>query len=411
MRNVIFTICAKNYLAQALTLRESCIKHNPNTDFYLFISDLNDSNEVPNFVIDLNENWIPNWRQMAFKYNVVEFSTSIKPFCYKELLKKGYEKVIYLDPDIYVTNNLETIYEMLNNKAIVLTPHYCNIQNNYTGAVPEELLLWVGIYNLGFCAIKNNSTGNNIIEWWCNRLEHKCYADKKDGLHVDQKWMDFIPAFFPNDIFITHHMGINPAIWNLHERKLEIDSQGKFLIKNISTNEIFPLLFFHFSGFDPFNASILNRRHPEYGIKEFPTFKPLIDEYVEAEYRNGYNKYSSLPYSFNSFETGEIILPLHRRIYRAKESDLKDSNPFDEKSKIYNLLKINKLLINIKGNGLKQHQSVNKEKKHIYIKLIIKLLSIIKSIFGIKYYASLLYNLDDIIRYEKQIFLLKKDNK
>ena len=277
MKNVIFTICAKNYLAQALTLRESVYIHNPEVDFYLFISDLNDSDIVPDFVVELNDDWIPNWKQMAFKYNVIEFSTSIKPFCINKLFLEGYDQVIYLDPDTYVTSNLKPIFNMLGDNSIVLSPHYCNIQTQYSGSVTEEELLWVGIYNLGFCAISNNSVGHKIVAWWCNRLADKCYADHKDGLHVDQKWMDFIPCFFPNDTLITHHMGINPAIWNLHERELEIDNSGKYYIRNIETQELFPLLFFHFSGFDPFNSKVLNRRHPRYGIDKFPTFKPLID--------------------------------------------------------------------------------------------------------------------------------------
>ena len=36
----IFTICSKNYLAQALTLKESIKKHEPSVDFYIFLADL-----------------------------------------------------------------------------------------------------------------------------------------------------------------------------------------------------------------------------------------------------------------------------------------------------------------------------------------------------------------------------------
>lgn len=408
MKKAVFTICAKNYLAQAITLRESCLKHNRNIDFYLFLSDLNDIKEVPDFVQNLDETWIPNWRQMAFKYNVIEFSTSIKPFCFKKLFSEGYDDIIYLDPDIYVTSQLDEIYKMLDDKSIVLSPHYCNIQTDYTGSVTEEELLWVGIYNLGFCAIKNNNIGNQIIDWWCNRLENKCYADHQDGLHVDQKWLDFIPAFFPNDICITHHMGINPAIWNLHERELEIDEKGNYKIKNIVTNEVFPLLFFHFSGFDPFNSSILNRRHPKYGTKQFPSFRPLIEEYVDAEYKNGYNIYSKLTYSFNSFEDGENILPLYRRIYRSFEKEVQDINPFCVNSNIYILLKSNKLLSGVKGNNFTQFSKEESKSKGKYVKCLKMLLLLMKKIVGIRYYVSFLNNMNDLIRYENQGFLLNK---
>lgn len=411
MRTAVFTICAKNYLAQATTLRESALKHNPDTDFYLFLSDMKDTDEIPDYVLALDDTWIPSWRKMAFKYNVIEFSTSIKPFCIAKLFNEGYDKVIYLDPDIYVTRSLSPIYKMLDEKSVVLSPHYCNIQTDYTGAVSEEELLWVGIYNLGFGAFRNNNIGNEIVEWWCNRLEHKCYADHKDGLHVDQKWMDFIPCFFPNDVEITHHPGINPAIWNLHERELLLSDNGEYLIKDLGTGEVFPLLFFHFSGFDPFRKEVLNRRHPKYGVDNFPSFKPLIDEYVEAEYRNGYDVYSKLTYSFNSFENGENIMPLHRRIYRSIEKEIEDDNPFAVTSKIYGLLDESKLLSGIKSAGFKVFTAEESGKKGRFISLLKVALRVLKRIVGIRYYVAFLNNMNDLIRYEEQVFIIGNKRK
>lgn len=408
MKKAVFTICAKNYLAQAITLRESVLKYNSELDFYLFLSDLNDVEGVPAYVQELNEDWIPLWRSMAFKYNVIEFSTSIKPFCFRKLFNEDYDKVIYLDPDIFVTQSLDSIYQMLDLKSIVLSPHYCNIQTSYSGSVTEEEILFVGIYNLGFGAICNNIIGNKIINWWCDRLENKCYADHNDALHVDQRWMDFIPCFFPNDTLITHHMGINPAIWNLHERVLEIDPDKKYLIRNVETGEIFPLLFFHFSGFDPFNPSILNRRHPKYGVMQFPSFKPLIEDYVDAIYRNGYDVYSKLKYSFNMFEDGQNIMPLYRRLYRSEINELLDENPFSINSNIYQLLKENNLLSGVIGSSFRVIKPEESTKKSYFINILIFGLKIAKKILGIRYYASLLNNLSELARYEKQTFLLKR---
>ena len=104
--NCIFTICAKNYLAQALTLKESALKHN-NVDFFIILADspTDDINDVN--VITLNESWIPEWQSMAYKYNVIEFSTSVKPFVFQKLFNEGYDNVIYLDPDTYVTDKLD----------------------------------------------------------------------------------------------------------------------------------------------------------------------------------------------------------------------------------------------------------------------------------------------------------------
>ena len=409
-KNVVFTICAKNYLAQALTLKKSFKNQNPNCDFFLFLSDDSDglADEV-NDIILLNDHWISDWKQMAFKYNVIEFSTSIKPFCFKKLFDQNYSKVIYLDPDTYVTNPLDEIFNFLDKKSIVLTPHYCNIQTEYTGSITEEEILFVGIYNLGFTAIKNDITGSKIVNWWMNRLSNKCYADKFDALHVDQKWMDFIPAFFPNDTLITHHLGVNPAIWNLHERELIISENNQYQIRDTSSQEVFPLLFFHFSGFDPFNPKLINRRHPKYNTDIYPSYIPLFGEYVKGVYDNGYDRYSHMLYSFNSFEDGENILPLYRRLYRAFESEFTEQNPFKKGTLFFNELKKAKLLTGLKTSKVTIYTNNERNKKGIFIKLIIGSFKILKKIIGIRYYYSLLVFLNDFTRFEKQGFLLNRN--
>jgi hypothetical protein len=243
-----------------------------------------------------------------------------------------------------------------------------------------------------------------------NRLSNKCYADKFDALHVDQKWMDFIPAFFPNETLVTHHLGINPAIWNLHERELIIDGNEEYKIRDISSKEIFPLLFFHFSGFDPFKPALINRRHPKYNTDVYPSYIPLFDEYIKGVYKNGYNKYSKMTYSFNSFEDGENILPLHRRLFRVSEQEYLTENPFSANSSFVKTLKDKKLLSGIKSKGFSIYTDDQRSKRGMFEKLLISGLKVLKFIVGIQYYASFIIFLNDYSRLEKQIFLLKKND-
>lgn len=409
MKRCAFTICAKNYMAQAITLRKSFEKYNKESDFIIFLSDLTEEG-IPTYVVPLDDSWIPQWEDMAFKYDVIEFSTAVKPFCFNKLFKSGYDRVIYLDPDIYVTNNLDVIYSLLDNKSIVLSPHYCKIQERFSGGVSEETFLFAGIYNLGFVAIKKSDIGMTIVTWWMNRLRNKCYIDRMDALHVDQKWLDFIPSFFPDDVEITHHPGINPAVWNLHERELVI-KDGKYRIKYIDEENDYPLLFFHFSGFDPFNKTILNRRHPQYDINHCPSFKPLIDEYVSAEYENGYEKYSAYSYSFNNFTNGEKILPINRRLYR-QLFEGKEMNLFDASGGLYIFFKSNKLLSNVYGKKSRSGFSPKEaEKKDKYKKYLERVLRLAKGLIGVRYYSGMLQVLQESCRMDKQVFLVKNKGK
>ena len=388
-RNTVFTICAKNYLAQALTLKESVLKHN-NIDVYIFLADSNEG-LTDEDVVTLNKTWIPNWISMAFKYDVIEFNTSIKPFCFNKLFGEGYEKVIYLDPDIYVTDFLDCIFNDLNNHSIVLTPHYSDIIEHYNGGVSEYTFMNDGIFNLGFCAIKNDSDGKEIISWWMNRLENDCYSDNSKGLFVDQKWMDFIPAFFPDSCKVSHNFGLNVAVWNLQERTLFIQND-KYFIHRIKTNEDYQLIFFHFSGFDPFNNEVINRRHPQFNIHKNPSFKPIIEEYRKAIYNNGYDKYSSMNYSFNFFENGSEIHSLHRRMFKAYLENHHDysENPFALLSTFSMTLKKNGLIS--KHNNKATLKVTTKDKangKRLEKKIIQPLLKFILHIIGIKKYAML----------------------
>lgn len=408
MKKAIFTICAKNYLAQALTLRQTVLRHNPNVDFFLFLSDLPDVPSLPDFVLPLDETCIPQWRQMAFKYDVIEFSTSIKPFYFARLFGEGYERVLYIDPDIYVTASLGPIFEMLNEKSMVLTPHYCTIQTHYTGLLADEEQLFAGIFNLGFAGIKNDEVGHKIVEWWCNRLENKCYGDKQDGLFVDQKWIDFVPAFFPDDIFISHHMGMNAASWNLHERQIERDANGNYGARNRATGQLFPLLFYHFSNFKPTQPQTLHRHFPHYNAALEAGLKPLVEEYVAAVFGNEYQRFSAMVYSFNTFEDGENIMPLHRRLYRAQETTLADANPFALGSKIHTLLQRSRLLSGVKSSAFTPFTAQDQASKGRYLNIIQQLLWLTQRVVGVKYYSALLSAMRRLSRLENQTFLLKK---
>ena len=54
-----------------------------------------------------------------------------------------------------MVNSLNSIWELLDTKDVVLTPHVTTLQINYTGDLNERNLLHSGLYNCGFIALKN----------------------------------------------------------------------------------------------------------------------------------------------------------------------------------------------------------------------------------------------------------------
>lgn len=287
MKQAVFTIVAQNYLTMGEVLGESVKHNNSNLDFYIIVADSNINSSVePEYgdkaqhIIGASELQIPKFNELAFKYNVTEFCTALKPFSFNYLLNKGYDKVIYFDPDIYVFSSLHPILDRLDSSSLIVTPHVCTLQNHYTGLVPEPMLMHVGIYNFGFCAFANTQNSASILEWWQTRLIDQCYADKLEALHTDQKWMDFIPSL-TDDIYIERHLGCNMAIWNWHERLLH-EEENKFWVSNrVQPSEKVLLIFFHFSNFSFGKAGDLKEFKPKY-IKNsliwiaYQAFMPVV---------------------------------------------------------------------------------------------------------------------------------------
>ena len=291
---------------------------------------------------------------------------------------------------------------------MMITPHYCEILEEYTGAVPEEEILFVGIYNLGFLAIKNSEVGNKIVVWWMNRLTDKCYADKHDALHVDQKWFDFIPAFFPDNVLISHHFGINTAIWNLHERNL-VQKNDKYFVVNKITQKEFPLLFFHLSGFNPKKPTVINRRHPDYNVNNFPTFTALFKEYTALVIANDFERFTNLSYGFNTFSNSEKITPLHRRLFRGIKKDIVCKDPFNTVDAMYQILKESKFLTGIKILDAAYSNPNIINNRDGEIKKGILFLKVLKKIIGIKYYNYFLVFFSEYHRLERQTVLLDEN--
>ena len=225
-RRCAFTIVAKNYIGLGQILGKSISVYDNDIDFYIIVVDEFSSQEirVPSNVL-LAKDCLgispSKWVNMTFKYDLTEFCTSVKPFSFRYFFCAGYESVIYFDPDIFVYSSLNTIFDELGNRSVMLVPHIADIHVNYDGELPEWAIMSNGIYNLGFCAMNNTLSSKLLVDWWCKRLEDSCFSDRAKGFFTDQKWMDWIPGFLGDDCKISQNLGFNMAPWNYFERKIE----------------------------------------------------------------------------------------------------------------------------------------------------------------------------------------------
>jgi len=410
-RNCVFTIVANNYLSLAITLQGSLKEHHPDWDFYIIVADsLNEDQKLSETQIGVFALGIPNLLELAMKYNVTEFCTAVKPFAFSHLFnQKQYARVIYFDPDIVIFNKLDPIVDGLNQKSIVLTPHFITSEINYSGTVPEGGILFLGLFNLGFIGLKYSDKSILFLEWWKNRLQDKCYADKIDGFHTDQKWLDFAVILFKDDVQIVFDLGCNMAFWNLHERKLFKNNDQLFVVNRLlPETENSMLKFFHFAGFDIKDTSSIHKYHKAYSIDDYPEIREIMDDYRIKLIDNGFGNVKT-PYLFAEFETGDTITQFHRRFFRRLvEMGYKFDNPFRSgENSFYELLKKNSLLSTSKINPDKLGKdSVGSFESKV--KLINFLMRMIKRIIGFDRYTMLMKFALRYVRPENQVFLINE---
>lgn len=90
---------------------------------------------------------VPDFKRLSFKYDVIELTTSLKPFIAKKLLNEA-QKVIFFDPDVMVFNSLSGILSELDSHSVLLTPHYFVPKTDTE--INDMQLMRFGFHNLGF---------------------------------------------------------------------------------------------------------------------------------------------------------------------------------------------------------------------------------------------------------------------
>jgi glycosyltransferase involved in cell wall biosynthesis len=306
--SVLFTIVARNYVGFARTLMDSVAAFEPSLDRYVFLVDAagDDDDALENVAVLTPSDvfGFEFYAGLAYSSDVTELSTAVKPFVLRHLLGLGYERAYYFDPDIELFAPLDPVTRPLENADIVLTPHTTD-PIPLDGRLPDEIvLLRAGAYNLGFIGVARTAAALAMLDWWADRLERYCVNDVAAGLFTDQKWIDLVPGMVER-VAIVRHRGCNVAYWNLHARRLTLDSPPR-----LESGE--PLIFFHYSGFDIRNPKRLSSHQTRIDVTTRPELAALLQGYARRVAANGAARAATVPYGFGRFSNG-VPLDRHSR--------------------------------------------------------------------------------------------------
>jgi glycosyltransferase involved in cell wall biosynthesis len=321
------TIVSNNYLAFARVLAESYQEHHPGAPFYVCVVDRPHPSvsytRFPWTTVLAEELDIPGFANFAFRYDLVELNTAVKPYFLTYLRDRvGLERVLYFDPDIWVHDRLDELAGVLDHAAVALIPHIT--QPLEDARHPSELtFLQAGIFNLGFLGLRLDGSTAALLQWWGARLYELCLAsDDTRPLFVDQRWMDFAPAFV-DDLHVERDPIYNVAYWNLAHRyprrrgdHWQIDGRR--------------VGFFHFSGIDLSEPGIVSRYQDRVTFADRPELEELFETYRRMVLAADQETFGRLPYGYGYFTGLQVAIPVvvRRLLRRVDPRGHRWSDPF-----------------------------------------------------------------------------------
>lgn len=327
--NICYTSFTFSYLAKARLMAWSFKRFHPS--WYLIAVITDDIPTEVEFIIEKEDFdeviWskdlpVENFYRWIFKHNIVEACTAVKGPALKHIFDTHKpEKIIYIDPDIAIFNELSDVIELLDEYNIILTPHqlkYDDDNDDLSIRDNEIASLKFGIYNLGFLAVNNSLSSYNLATWWRNRLIDYCFDDIPNGLFTDQRWFDHVPVFF-NKVKILKDPGYNVASWNLNHRKLNYNDKGELLVNGSL------MRFYHFTKLGPLGET-MTARYAKSNIEVYELWEWYKYVLVQKFHEFIPEKW----WVYGVFTNGEEIKQDMRMIYRERK-DLQQAfpNPFE----------------------------------------------------------------------------------
>ncbi|WP_411289190.1 hypothetical protein [Phenylobacterium sp.] len=322
MKVICYSSFTFSYLNRARVLFQTVRRFHPDWELVALITDrppegfdFDPAAEPFDRVVWASDLNIPDFDSWIFKHDVVEVCTAVKgPFIH-QACGWGADSVIYLDPDTALFASLEPLERWLEDHDILLTPHLIDPNDDPTAIADNDISASrTGIFNLGFVAVRTTGEGARFAKWWNDRLLSYCYDDIPNGLFVDQRWCDHVPALF-DKVKVLRDPGYNVASWNLSKRTVAVEKDGRITVNGAV------LRFWHFTKLGPL-GDVMTRR---YAGENFPVYEiwrwykdqvaAVTDPAIPGRY-----------WAYDSFEDGVPIARSQRLLYRHR-TDLQAAFP------------------------------------------------------------------------------------
>jgi len=306
------TIVSMPYLALARVTGRSFREHNPDIDFFIFLADrpvahVFEPADSEFRFLNVNDLELDHAESVFFRYKELELTYALTPCVIKHLLDIGYQGVMFLKQETLVLEALDTVTSHFSGSSVLLTPHLLAPIGRKGGEKWELNVLLSGVFNGGFIGFSNTTEARVFLDWWEQKTLEQCFLDTANGLHFEQRWLDFVPSFVQS-YTIIRDPGMNVGHWNLLDRNIK-SSDGKVTAMGM------PCRIFRFSGYDAKAPGYLTRYNRDISMDRIGEAAAVLRKYQKMLNDARHEATSRLPYAFGYFDNGAAITNAMRKRY------------------------------------------------------------------------------------------------
>lgn len=146
-RNALATIASKAALPAARVLCKSFLQYCPTGRAHVLLLDaapagLDSNSDVEPFTLThLDALRLPDSPDFLFQYTQTQAQRAVIPYFLAHLLAtRAADKIVYLEPDTWLRSALSEVWEALDDKDLVLSPHVLGVRRGVVGA--RRLAAW-----------------------------------------------------------------------------------------------------------------------------------------------------------------------------------------------------------------------------------------------------------------------------
>lgn len=267
----------------------------------------------------------PNLLKLKEERSKAEYCWTCTPATIEYVLNHyEVDNCTYIDADLYFFSNPKVLFDELNGKNIIITPH------RFTDTKKDQRFLKrSGKYCVEFNYFDQSENARKALTWWKEKCFEWCFHLYEEDRMGDQKYLVQFPVLFEG-VHELENLGGGMAPWNLAQYKYEKSDNDTIVIEEKATGKKFRPVFYHFQDIRYLPGRKVNIKSNSHDKQlKFFLYKPYLKaiEETRAMLKSKYNIDFSLKKAYSS---NPLIAFAQKNILLYKIKSLSDIIKLDE---------------------------------------------------------------------------------